>query len=197
VVNLDAERDRLKKEIARAQGELAAVKKKLENPNFVQNAPADVVEKDKARVGELGDRVASLEENLERLSPNAEVRIAPPAAGPVDLGKELKDVMADVKGPPDVDPQVKDALDKLREGTKEGLSPQDHRDLGVAYMNMGLVDDAVREFSAAKTEEKKPAAKKASSKKKPAAKKAAPKKKKPAAKAKPQAKKPKAKKRAR
>ena len=38
---------------------------------------------------------------------------------------------------------------KLREGTKEGLSSQDHRDLGVAYMGMGLVDDAVREFNAA------------------------------------------------
>jgi valyl-tRNA synthetase len=141
-------------------------------------------------VGELGDRVARLEENLERLSPDAEVRIAAPAAGPVDLGKELKDALQDVKPPPEVDPQVKDALDKLREGTKEGLSPQDHRDLGVAYMNMGLVDDAVREFTAAKEDEGKPAAggkkkKKAPAKKKAALakKKAAPKKKKkPAAK---------------
>ncbi len=181
VVNLDAERDRLKKEIVRAQGELAAVNKKLENPNFVQNAPAEVVEKDKARVGELGDRVARLEENLERLSPDAEVRIAAPVAGPVDLRAELKEELQDVKPPPEVDPQVKDALAKLREGTKEGLSPQDHRDLGVAYMNMGLVDDAVREFSAATDGEKKPAAKK--KKATAAKKKAAPKKKaKPAAK---------------
>jgi valyl-tRNA synthetase len=53
----------------------------------------------------------------------------------------------------------------LREGTKEGLSAQDHRDLGVAYMNMGLVDDAVREFTAAKSGDKKaarPSAKKRS-----------------------------------
>jgi valyl-tRNA synthetase len=190
VVNLDAERDRLKKEIARAQGELAAVKKKLENPNFVQNAPAEVVEKDKARVGELNDRIARLEENLERLDPDAEVRIAPPAAGPVDLRNELKDALSEVQPPPEVDPHVKDALDKLREGTKEGLSPQDHRDLGVAYMNMGLVDDAVREFSAAKTDEKPSPMSKggAKAKKKPAAKakakakKAAPAKKKSAAK---------------
>ncbi len=182
VVNLDAERERLKKEIARLQGECAAVTKKLENPNFVQNAPPEVVEKDKARVGELGDRVARLEENLERLSPDAEVRIAAPAAGPVDLTRELNDALSDVKPPPEVDPQVKDALEKLREGTKEGLSPQDHRDLGVAYMNMGLVDDAVREFSAAKDGEtkKKPAAKKkaaAKPKVKAKAKKPAPKKK--------------------
>jgi valyl-tRNA synthetase len=197
VVNLDAERDRLKKEIARAQGELAAVKKKLENPNFVQNAPAEVVEKDKARVGELSDRVARFEENLERLSPDAEVRIAPPAAGSVDLRNELNAELQDVKPPPEVDPQVKDALEKLREGTKEGLSPQDHRDLGVAYMNMGLVDDAVREFSAASDEEGKASPKKvkakAKAKPKAKAKKAAPKKKakKPAPKKKPaKAKKP-------
>src|SRR5439155_10729760 len=83
-------------------------------------------------------------------------------AGSVDLAKELKDAVAEVQAPPEVDPQVKDALNKLREGTKEGLSEQDHRDLGVAYMNMGLVDDAVREFTAAKGsptgKKKKPAA---------------------------------------
>ncbi|MBK7860636.1 MAG: valine--tRNA ligase [Archangiaceae bacterium] len=187
VVNLDAERDRLKKEIARVQGELAAVTKKLENPNFVQNAPAEVVEKDKARVGELGDRQARLEENLERLDPDAEVRIAPPAAGPVDLGKELKEELAEVPPPPEVDTQVTDALEKLREGTKEGLSSQDHRDLGVAYMNMGLVDDAVREFSAAKDgegEDKAPAKKKGVAAAKAKAKKPAAKVKKPAAKTK-------------
>ncbi|MCA2979027.1 MAG: valine--tRNA ligase, partial [Myxococcaceae bacterium] len=55
--------------------------------------------------------------------------------------------------PADPDQQVREALDKLREGTKEGLSSQDHRDLGVAYMNMGLVDDAVREFNAAQAGE--------------------------------------------
>jgi valyl-tRNA synthetase len=201
VVDLAVERARLAKEIARAEGELNSVEKKLENPEFVKNAPAEVVEKDKARVGELTDRIAKLEENLQRLEPEAEVRIAPPAAGPIDLAKELEDAVADVKVPPEVDPQVKDALDKLREGTKEGLSEQDHRDLGVAYLGMGLVDDAVREFTAAKkspdakkakakAKAKKPAPKKAAAKKKaaPKAKKATAKKK-PAPKKKPAAKK--------
>ncbi len=86
------------------------------------------------------------------------------------------------------DAQVKEALDKLREGTKEGLTSKDHYDLGVAYMGMGLVDDAVREFTVAKEGEptpkksapgaaKKPtaAAKKSKASAKPAAKKAAPK----------------------
>jgi valyl-tRNA synthetase len=204
VVDLAVERARLAKEIARAEGELASVKKKLENPEFMKNAPPEVVEKDKARVGELTDRISKLDENLQRLDPDAEVRIAPPAAGPVDLAKELRDAVAEVNVPTEVDPQVTDALKKLREGTKEGLSEQDHRDLGVAYLNMGLVDDAVREFNTAAEQPKKAAAKtaaakkkkakekakakaapkkKAAAKKKPAAKKkAAPKKKKPAAK---------------
>lgn len=83
-----------------------------------------------------------------------------------------------------MDPQVRDALDKLREGTRD-LSPKDRYDLGVAYMSMGLVDDAVREIAAAKEDEAgasappKPArstAKKVGAKKKGPAKKAAPKK---------------------
>jgi valyl-tRNA synthetase len=49
-----------------------------------------------------------------------------------------------------VDPQVQQALTKLREGTREGLSPSDHHDLGVAYMSMGLMDDAMREFEVAR-----------------------------------------------
>jgi valyl-tRNA synthetase len=73
-----------------------------------------------------------------------------PAGETVDLAKELAPELASVKVPDQVDPQVKDALDKLRAGTAKGLSPKDHYDLGVAYMGMGLVDDAVREFNVAK-----------------------------------------------
>ena len=68
----------------------------------------------------------------------------------VDLAKELAPDLEAVRVPDQVDPLVKDALDKLRQGTAKGLSPKDHYDLGVAYMGMGLVDDAVREFIVAK-----------------------------------------------
>ena len=67
----------------------------------------------------------------------------------MNLEEELKDELKGVNVPKP-DSQVQEALAKLREGTKEGLSPRDHYDLGVAYMNMGLVDDAVREFNRAK-----------------------------------------------
>ncbi len=152
IVDLAEERERLKKEIGKSEAEIAQITKKFENPNYASRAPADVVEKDKLRIAELKGRVEKLNDNLRRIAP-VEVKVAPPAAGPVNLEEELKDELSDVSVPVP-DQQVREALDKLREGTKEGLSSQDHRDLGVAYMNMGLVDDAVREFNAAKKEEK-------------------------------------------
>ncbi|HZI09203.1 MAG TPA: class I tRNA ligase family protein, partial [Myxococcus sp.] len=178
LVDLDAERERLKKEIARAEQEIAGMLRKLDNPNFVAKAPPDVVEKDRARVEELKERKAKLQDHLQRIAPEppmpentpsesntqspeesaspsapAQVKVAPKQEdkGGVDLGQELKGEMGDSDGAPEAaDPQVEDALARLREGTKEGLSPSDHHDLGVAYMSMGLVDDAMREFNRAK-----------------------------------------------
>ncbi|MCP3137457.1 valine--tRNA ligase [Pyxidicoccus xibeiensis] len=184
LIDLDAERDRLRKEIARAEQEAAGVLRKLENPNFVAKAPPDVVEKDRARVEELNERKAKLQDHLQRIAPEpsmpehvpsesstpsesntpstednrlpsapAQVKVAPTQEekGGVDLGQELKGEMGDSGAAPEApDTQVQDALAKLREGTREGLSAADHHDLGVAYMSMGLVDDAMREFNRAK-----------------------------------------------
>ncbi len=177
LIDVEAERERLSKEMARAEQELVGVMRKLDNPNFVAKAPPDVVEKDRARVEELKARKEKLRENLERLAPesavaeeeeeappldaedtlthpeSSRVKVAPPsvpAEDSVDLSQELKSEMeasAEI-----VNPQITDALNKLREGTKEGLTAKDHHDLGVAYMSMGLVDDAMREFDKAKQE---------------------------------------------
>ncbi|MFT3708137.1 MAG: valine--tRNA ligase [Archangium sp.] len=189
IVDLAEERERLKKEIEKAEKEIAGLETRLGQPSFVARAPADVVAKDRARVDELRSRIAKVNDNLRRIAP-VEVKIAAPAPeGAVNLQEDLKAELEQVQVP-QTDNQVKEALDKLREGTKEGLSSRDHYDLGVAYMNMGLVDDAVREFNAAKEEpkpdaKKKPAAAKPKAKastKKPAPKKAAPAKKKVVAK---------------
>ncbi|MDP2271040.1 MAG: valine--tRNA ligase [Archangium sp.] len=209
IVDLAEERERLKKEIEKAEKEITGMEGRLNNPSFVARAPPEVVAKDRARVEELRSRISKVNDNIKRIAP-VEVRIAPPAPdGARNLGEELKEELSGLRVQ-ETDQQVTEALQKLREGTKEGLSSRDHYDLGVAYMNMGLVDDAVREFNAAKEDEpkkkapaKKPAAKaKAKVVKKKAApvakKKAAPVKKKPKAKAKvakPKAKKPVAKKR--
>jgi valyl-tRNA synthetase len=196
IVDLAEERERLKKEIEKAEKEISGIEGRLKNANFVAKAPPEVVAKDRARVEELTNRIHKVSENIKRIAP-VEVRIAAPAPdGAVNLGEELKEELAGVRVA-ETDQQVTEALQKLREGTKEGLSSRDHYDLGVAYMNMGLVDDAVREFNAAKVDETKapakkkaPAAKKKvvakkaapAKKKAPAAKKAAPKKKAPVAK---------------
>jgi len=67
LLDLDEERARLRKEIARVESDLAALRRKLDNPSFVSRAPADVVEKDRARVTELEARRAKLLDNLSRI----------------------------------------------------------------------------------------------------------------------------------
>ncbi|HEY3585787.1 MAG TPA: class I tRNA ligase family protein, partial [Myxococcaceae bacterium] len=67
LLDLDEERARLRKEIARVESDLAALRRKLDNPSFVARAPADVVEKDRARVTELEGRRAKLLDNLSRI----------------------------------------------------------------------------------------------------------------------------------
>ncbi len=188
IIDLAEERGRLQKEITRVEGELTGMKKKLENPNFVARAPPDVVEKDRARIAELTELIIKLNENLIRIAP-LEVKIAPPTGGNVNLGEELKEELAGVSVP-DPDKQVTEALEQLREGTKEGLTSRDRMDLGVAYMNMGLVDDAVREFNKAKESEVTEAAEKRKGPAKAAAAKKPAPKKKPASKPKRAAKKP-------
>ena len=69
LIDVDAERERLGKEITRSEQELGGLKRKLDNPNFVAKAPADVVEKDRARVEELEARISKLQDNLNRLAP--------------------------------------------------------------------------------------------------------------------------------
>ncbi|HEY8208300.1 MAG TPA: class I tRNA ligase family protein, partial [Myxococcaceae bacterium] len=149
VIDLDAERARLLKEIAKADADLTSLQRKLSNPSFVERAPPEVVQKDRERVEELKARKAKLHEHLQRIAPEdempdpsnpqsaaappvssivtnpetAKVKIGDEAAGTmpagetVDLAKELAPELASVKVPDQVDPQVKDALDKLRAGT--------------------------------------------------------------------------------
>jgi valyl-tRNA synthetase len=67
LLDLDEERARLRKEIARVEADLAALNRKLDNPSFVARAPLEVVEKDRARVTELQGRKAKLQDNLSRI----------------------------------------------------------------------------------------------------------------------------------
>ena len=67
VIDLDAERARLAKEMAKAEADIARVNAKLGNANFVARAPEDVVEEEKEKREEAQARKAKIAEALDRL----------------------------------------------------------------------------------------------------------------------------------
>ncbi|HET7153635.1 MAG TPA: valine--tRNA ligase [Candidatus Kapabacteria bacterium] len=67
LIDVEKERDRLTKEIARLTGQTEATKKKLENPSFADRAPKDVVEKERAKLASFADAIKKLEESLAAL----------------------------------------------------------------------------------------------------------------------------------
>jgi valyl-tRNA synthetase len=68
LIDVAAERDRLGKQLAKALDDLGKIRRKLENQNFVANAPAEVVAKEHARVADLEQRASQLEQQLTRLA---------------------------------------------------------------------------------------------------------------------------------
>ncbi|HEY6100726.1 MAG TPA: class I tRNA ligase family protein, partial [Anaeromyxobacter sp.] len=67
-VDLAAESARIDKEIAKLEADLSGIEKKLANPSFVQKAPAEVVEKDRARADELREKRGKLGAHRAMLS---------------------------------------------------------------------------------------------------------------------------------
>lgn len=67
LVDFGKERDRLSKQRDKSVAELDKLRKKLDNERFVANAPAEVVEKDRARVNDLGTMIQKLDESLLQL----------------------------------------------------------------------------------------------------------------------------------
>ncbi len=66
-IDVDAERARLSKEIARIEGELAKVHTKLGNEAFVAKAPPAVIEQEKKRLTDFGTTLERLREQRVRL----------------------------------------------------------------------------------------------------------------------------------
>ena len=67
VVDLDAEGERLRAELADCDKNLERVEKLVSNPNFREKARPDVVENEEARLAELRDRQQRLNEILQQL----------------------------------------------------------------------------------------------------------------------------------
>lgn len=67
LIDIDAEKTRLEKEIAKNQKDLDLLSKRLENSNFIAKAPANVVEKEQARCAELRHLIGQLQSQLTKM----------------------------------------------------------------------------------------------------------------------------------
>ncbi|HDO33630.1 MAG TPA: valine--tRNA ligase, partial [Chromatiales bacterium] len=67
LIDRDAELARLTKEAARRRKDLERGERKLANADFLERAPAEVVDKERRRVAELRDALARLDEQAERI----------------------------------------------------------------------------------------------------------------------------------
>lgn len=65
IIDIDSFIDKLQKDRVKAQKEFEKVDKKLKNPKFIENAPADVVEKVKAEANEFEEKLNSINNSLE------------------------------------------------------------------------------------------------------------------------------------
>jgi len=68
LVDFDAERARITAELERAQTDLDRLTKKLSNEGFLSKAAADIIEKDRARAGDLAATVSKLTGQLTDLA---------------------------------------------------------------------------------------------------------------------------------
>jgi valyl-tRNA synthetase len=68
LIDVDAERSRLEKRIQRVKTDLERTRGKLDNENFVNNAPSEVFAKEQQRAEEFANTITQLAEQLEKLA---------------------------------------------------------------------------------------------------------------------------------
>ncbi len=67
VIDVEQERDRVASEVERLEGVLSGVRKRLANEQFVENAPDEIVQKERDKAAQLEEQVSKLGEKLEGL----------------------------------------------------------------------------------------------------------------------------------
>ncbi|GAB6282885.1 MAG: valine--tRNA ligase [Ignavibacterium sp.] len=68
LIDLDTERQRLQKEISRIENSLNGIEKKLSNPNFLNNAPKEIIEKEKSKQIDWQNNLTKLKELLNNIN---------------------------------------------------------------------------------------------------------------------------------
>jgi valyl-tRNA synthetase len=68
LIDVDAEKSRLKKEQEKIESEISKVEQKLANPNFTQKVPANVLEEHKQRLADWQDKLAHAKSALAALN---------------------------------------------------------------------------------------------------------------------------------
>ena len=67
VIDVEAERGRLERHIEKVNGEIKSLEGRLQNPSFVEKAPAAVVEGARERLSDARNRLAKLQEQSNGL----------------------------------------------------------------------------------------------------------------------------------
>jgi valyl-tRNA synthetase len=68
LIDVEGELDRLRKELAKAEGDLQRVEGKLANASFVDRAPAEVVDRERAKGDEQRHVIEQLRERIDALA---------------------------------------------------------------------------------------------------------------------------------
>ncbi|NNF11782.1 MAG: valine--tRNA ligase [Gemmatimonadetes bacterium] len=67
VIDVDRERERMRSEVERLEGLVAGVQKRLANEQFVENAPDEIVQKERDKAAQLEEQVGKLRSKLQGL----------------------------------------------------------------------------------------------------------------------------------
>ncbi|MCB9869931.1 MAG: hypothetical protein H6837_08735 [Planctomycetes bacterium] len=68
VIDVSKEIAKLQKQRAKLEGQLGALRKKLDNPGFLAKAPADVVERERGTLAQLEIDLSRTDESLQQLA---------------------------------------------------------------------------------------------------------------------------------
>ena len=68
VVDPEEVRKRLQRDLAKVEKELGGVETKLGRPDFIERAPAEIVDKERARAAGLRERQATLQRHIAVLT---------------------------------------------------------------------------------------------------------------------------------